>query len=196
MRRRLGFWIVVAALAGGCASPEAAQPPADDRADVWFIQHMVPHMLQDISIAYLTRDRLADPELVRLADRIHRRGQEHAAALQGWLAERGLAPHGHSHQPGGTLRASDLERLSRLEGAALDLAFVRVMTARHRAGGELTATEARAGGLPEVRELARQLLAEQRAQLAELRAWRRACSRALSCGSRARRGAGPEARAG
>lgn len=186
MRRRLGFWIVVAALAGGCASPEAAQPPADNRADVWFMQHMVPHLLQDISIAYLTRDRLTDPELVRLAGRIHGRGREHAAALQGWLAERGLAPHGHSHQAGGTLRPSDLERLSRLEGPALDLAFVRVMTARHRAGGEPAATEARVGELPEVRELARQLLAEQRAQLTELSVWRRACSKAPSCGSRAR----------
>jgi hypothetical protein len=40
------------------------------------------------------------------------------------------------------------------------------MTARHRAGGRLAATEARDGAVPEVRELARRLLAEQRAQTA------------------------------
>ena len=51
-------------------------------------------------------------------------------------------------------------------GPPVDLAFVTVMTARHRAGGRLAATEARDGAVPEVRELARRLLAEQRAQTA------------------------------
>jgi hypothetical protein len=32
---------------------------------MWFAQHMVPHLLQDTSIAYLTRDRLTDPALAR-----------------------------------------------------------------------------------------------------------------------------------
>ena len=35
------------------------------------------------------------------------------------------------------------------------------MTARDRAGGTLAATGARDGGVPEIRQLARQLLAEQ-----------------------------------
>ena len=159
-------------LAAGCAAPPVNQPVVSDQTDVWFAQHMVPHLLQDTSIAYLTRDRLADPELAQLADGIHRNGQQHAAELQGWLAERGLAPHGHSHQRGDTLRQSDLERLSRLHGAALDLAFVNVMTTRHRAGGKLAATEARDGRVPAVRQMARQLLAEQQGQIARLRTWR------------------------
>ena len=177
MRRRFAGWVVLAALVAGCATTDASQPPVDDRTDVWFMQHMVPHLLQDTSIVYLTRDRLADGELARLADRSYRRDQAHLAELQGWLAERGLAPHGHSHQPGGTLQRSDLERLSRLDGAALNLAFVEVMTARHRAGGRLAATEARDGSLPQARELARRLLAEKRAQIGKLQAWRRASSR-------------------
>jgi uncharacterized protein (DUF305 family) len=129
--------MVIAIVAAGCARPDAHPPTANDQTDVWFAQHIVPHLLQDTSIAYLTRNRLTDPELARLADRIHRRGQTHVARLQGWLAERGLAPHGHSHQPGDTLRRSDLEQLSRLDGAALELTFAKVMTARHRAGSKL-----------------------------------------------------------
>ena len=174
MRRRLGSWIVIAVLAAGCATPAANQPTANDQTDVWFMQHMVPHLLQDTSIAYVTRDRLADPELTRLAGSIHRNGQRHVAELQGWLAERGHAPHGHSHQRGDTLRRSDLERLSRLHGAALDLAFVKVMTARHRAGGKLAATEARDGRVPDIRQFARHLLAEQQTQLGKLQTWQRA----------------------
>jgi uncharacterized protein (DUF305 family) len=83
-------------------------------------------------------------------------------------------PHGHSHQRGDTLRRTDLERLSRLNGAALDLAFVKVMTARHRAGGRLAATEARDGRVLDIRQFARRLLAEQQTQLGKLQTWQRA----------------------
>jgi uncharacterized protein (DUF305 family) len=178
VRPRLGSWVVIAVLAAGCATPTANhQPTLNDQTDVWFAQHMVPHLLQNTSIAYLTRARLTDPELVRVAGRIHRRDQLEAARLVEWLAERGLAPHGHSHQPGDRLRRSDLERLSQLDGAALDLAFVEVMTARDRTGTKLAATEAREGSVPSIRQLAHQLLAEQQARTATLQSWRRAWSK-------------------
>ena len=167
MRRRLVSLMALAVLAAGCASADAGHRPAvDERVDVWFAQHMVPHLLQDTSIAYLTRYRLTDPALARLAGTIHRRGQARATWLLQWLAERGLAPHGHSHQRGDTLRQGDLERLSQLKEPALEAAFAEVMTARNRAGGALATTEARDGAVPELRQLARQLLAEQRAQRA------------------------------
>jgi uncharacterized protein (DUF305 family) len=178
VRRRLGSWLVLAVLAAGCATPHAShQPTVNNQTDVWFAQHMVPHLLQDSSIAYLTRARLTDPELARVANRIHRRSQTQATQLLEWLAERGLAPHGHSHQPGDRLRRSDLEQLSQLGGAALDLAFVKVITARDRAGTKLAATEARGGSVPAIRQLAQQLLAEQQARIAMLQSWRRAGSK-------------------
>ena len=175
--------MVIAVVAAGCATPDANyQPTVNDQTDVWFAQHMVPHLLQDTSIASLIGARLTDPELVRLAGRIHRGSQTQAAQLLEWLAERGLAPHGHSHQRGDRLRRSDLERLSGLDGAALDVAFADAMTARDRAGGKLAATEARGGSVPAIRQLAQQLLAEQQARIATLRSWRRAGSK--SYGSR------------
>lgn len=183
MRRGLGRWVVLAFLVAGCSGPPASRPAVvNDQTDVWFMQHMVPHLRQDIAIAYLTRDRLADPELARLADTIQRHGRRHVAQLQAWLDERGLAPHGHSHQQGDTLRPGDLERLSSRRGAEADLAFVTVMTARHRTGGRLAATETQQGGVPEVRQLAQRLLAEQQAQIAKLRIWRRAWSRSRGIG--------------
>jgi uncharacterized protein (DUF305 family) len=110
--RRVGSWLILAVLTAGCATRHAShQPTVNDQTDVWFAQHMVPHLLQDTSIADLTRARLTEPALVRFANRIHRRGQAQVTQLLEWLAERGLAPHGHSHQRGDTLRRSDLERL-------------------------------------------------------------------------------------
>ena len=66
-------------LVAGCATPEANQPPASDDTDVWFAQHMVPHLLQTTAIMNLAHDRITRPELARLADTIDRQGQTHLA---------------------------------------------------------------------------------------------------------------------
>jgi uncharacterized protein (DUF305 family) len=172
VRHRLGWWVVMAVLAAGCTTPASNRPTASDQTDVWFMQHMVPYLRQTTSVVSLTREHLTDRALARLADTVTRRSQADIDQLQGLLDRRGLSPHGHSHQRVDNRRQTDLERLSQLRGSALDLSFVQVMTARSRAGATLAAGEARDGSLPEVRQLARQLLAEQQAQAQQLRAWR------------------------
>ena len=174
--RRLGCWIVIAVLAAGCATPDdASQPPATDQADILFMQHTVPHLLQTTLIVDLARDRITRPELARLADSIGRQGQAHLQQLQGWLNERGLAPYDPQQDPS-SRKASDLERLTQVGRAKFDLAFLKVMTSRHRAGIRLATAELRAGTVPEARELARQLLAELQAQVQQMTAWTRAWS--------------------
>ena len=48
------------------------------------------------------------------------------------------------------------------------------MTARHKKALRMARFEARDGGLPEVRALAREMAAEMEAQLRQMTAWRRA----------------------
>jgi uncharacterized protein (DUF305 family) len=167
-------------LAAGCAAPVsragAPAPTAGDQTDVWFVQHMIPHLRQTTSIAILTRGQITYPALDRLAGRISRRGQADIDQLQRWLDRRGLAPHGHSHQRIDN-RRSDLERLSRLQGTAFDRALLQVMTARHRGAIAMAAIQRRQGTLPEVRQLAEQLVVEQQAQLRQLDALKRSATR-------------------
>jgi uncharacterized protein (DUF305 family) len=191
VRRRLGCWVIVAVVAAGCATPAANKPTAADQTDVWFMQHMVPHLRQTTSIVELARDRITRPELARLADTIGQQGQTHLQQLQGWLDRRGLAPHGHSHQGIDNRRRNDLERLSRVPGTTFDLAFLKMMTARQRTGSKLAATEARDGSLSEVRQLARQMMAERRAQVRQMDAWKKLWSPAGSSRLAARRGVSP-----
>jgi uncharacterized protein (DUF305 family) len=165
--------VVITVLVAGCATPDANQPPASDHTDVWFAQHMVPHLLQTTAIVNLARPRITRPELARQATTIDRQAQVHLAQLQEWLASRGLAPYDPQQDPDRS-RETDLSRLTRVHGARFDLEFLTVMTARHRAGSKLAATEVREGSVPEVRQLARQLLADQQAQLAKMTAWKRA----------------------
>jgi uncharacterized protein (DUF305 family) len=177
VRQRLGCWILIAAVAAGCATPDTNQPTASDQTDVWFAQHMVPHLLQTAAIVDLAQDRSTRPELARLAGTIDRQGQAHLAQLQAWLASRGLAPYDPQQDPK-RRKESDLARLAQVPEARFELVFLKVMTARHRAGSKLAATEAREGSVPELRQLAQQLLADQQDQIAEMTRWTRAWSKA------------------
>ncbi len=173
MRRRFGWWLLVAVLATGCTTSDATQRPISDQTDIWFAQHMVPHLLQNSVIVDLAADQLTRPKLARLAGTIDRQSQVDLQQLQGWLEGRGLAPYDPQQDPN-RRKESDLDRLSRVHGARFDLVFLEVMTARHRAGLRMAAAEARSGGVPEVRELARQIQVELQAQVQQMTAWRRA----------------------
>ena len=184
MRGRAAWWVVLALLAAGCASPGSpaatTAPATTDQTDVWFMQHMVPHLYQQTSIVSLTRAHITHPQLLRLADTIAERDRADSSQLQGWLAVQGLSPHGHSHQRVDNRRQTDLERLARLRGVGFDLALLDVMMARDRAAIRICRTEARQGTRPEVRQLAQRMLASQQQQVRQLRAWRRAWSTVTS----------------
>jgi uncharacterized protein (DUF305 family) len=93
VRRRLGGWLLVAVLGAGCTTSDADQRPGSDHTDVWFGQHMVPHLLQTSAILDLASEQLTRPKLARLAGTINRQSHVHLQQLQGWLEGRGLAAH-------------------------------------------------------------------------------------------------------
>jgi uncharacterized protein (DUF305 family) len=172
VRGRLGWWLLVAILAASCTTSNANEGTPGDQTDVWFMQHMAGHLLQATAILDLAGDRITRPKVDRLADTLDQQGQAHLQQLEAWLASRGLAPYDPQQDPN-RRKESDLERLSRVQGTRFDLAFLEVMTARHRAGIRMAAAEARDGGVPEVRELARQMVVELQAQVEQMTAWRR-----------------------
>jgi uncharacterized protein (DUF305 family) len=105
----------------------------------------------------------------------HARGQGFKSPqLQEWLDCRGLPPY--DPQQAGNRKQADLTRLTQARGTAFDLAFLGDDGAA-RAGIKLAATKARTGSLPEIRQLAQQLLIEQRGQVAKMTAWKRAWSK-------------------
>src|SRR5687768_2513369 len=88
MRRRLGWWLVVAILAASCTNSNAGEGTASDQTDVWFMQHMAGHLLQKTAILDLAGHQITHPKLERLATTIDQQGQAHLQQLQEWLASR------------------------------------------------------------------------------------------------------------
>jgi uncharacterized protein (DUF305 family) len=173
VRRRLGGWLLVAVLAAGCTTSDAIQRTGGDQTDVWFAQHKVPHLLQTSAILDLAGEQLTRPKLARLAGTINRQSHVHVQQLQGWLDGRGLAPYDPQQDPD-YRKETDLSRLSRVQGAGFDRAFLKVMLARHRAALRLAAAEARDGAIPELRSLARQMTADLLAEIEQMTALLRA----------------------
>ena len=112
MRRRLGWWLLVAVLVTGCTVSDANQRKGSDQTDIWFAQHMVPHLLQNSAVVNLAGDQLTRPKLARLAGTIDRQGHADLQQLQGWLEGRGLAPYDPQQDPNHR-KETDLSRLSR-----------------------------------------------------------------------------------
>jgi len=93
---------VLTAVAAGCASPVADRPAgavAAEAADVWFMQHLVPHLRQTVAVVALSEDRIVHPQLARLAEATQRQSQAHLELLQAWLDRRGLAPMATATRP-------------------------------------------------------------------------------------------------
>ena len=99
VRRRFGWWLLVAMLAAGCSASDADQRPGGDQTDVWFAQHMVPHLLQTSAILDLAGDQLTRPKLARLAGTINRQSRADLQQLQGWLRAGGWPPTTPSKTP-------------------------------------------------------------------------------------------------
>jgi hypothetical protein len=70
MRRRLGWWLLVAMVAASCTNSNAAEGTPSDQTDVWIMQHMAGHLLQRTAILDLAGHRITHPKLERLADTI------------------------------------------------------------------------------------------------------------------------------
>jgi uncharacterized protein (DUF305 family) len=169
VRRRLGWWLLVAVLVTGCSTSDANQRQGSDQTDVWFAQHMVPHLLQNRAIVDLAGDHLTRSKLARLAGAISQQGHADLEQLQGWLEGRGLAAYDPQQDPNRP-KETDLSRLSRVQGAGFDRAFLKVMTARHRTALRMATAEVRDGAIPELRALARQMTSELQAQLQQMTA--------------------------
>jgi 2-succinyl-5-enolpyruvyl-6-hydroxy-3-cyclohexene-1-carboxylate synthase len=107
VRRQLGYWVVMAVLAAGCAASDAHAPsPATDEADVWFMQHLAGHLLQQTAILDLGHDRITHPNLAQLANTINQQGQAHLTRIQEWLTSRGLAPYDPQQEPAAARKAT------------------------------------------------------------------------------------------
>jgi uncharacterized protein (DUF305 family) len=187
----LGLLLLGAAagLLVGLPGSSASSVPAADSVDVGFAQDMSEHHQQAVQMASWERDHTTDPALKQLAFDIETTQLQQIGQMQGWLGLWGAAAdapdgkhmawmvssdhaHGVSSGSGGVsvggvetmpgMASSDqLRALRALSGPQLDVLFLQLMLRHHQGGAVMLQYGADHASVPEVRNLAAQMLSSQ-----------------------------------
>ncbi|MEV0699220.1 DUF305 domain-containing protein [Saccharopolyspora sp. NPDC050389] len=162
------------------AAPERSTP-VDVEAD--YVRMMIAHHQQAVEMTALSPERVQNPKVRALSERIGGAQGPEIGSMQGWLATRGLdeqtghSGHGSHGEHSGQDHASmpgmatpeQLEQLKNSRGADFDRLFLQLMIAHHE--GALTmATDVLANGLDEqVHAMAQDVLVTQQDEINTMR---------------------------
>lgn len=113
-----------------------SQRPSAFPADITFLQRMIRHHAQAITMSAMVKTRTTRPELRLLAERLDVSQQDEILVMQRWLAEHGVPPGDSSdmhdtHTMAGMLSAEQLAQLSAARAADFDRLFLRCMIQHH-----------------------------------------------------------------
>ena len=110
-------------------------------ADVRFMQHMIGHHAQAITMAALAPTHGAGPNVVKLAQKIDISQRDEIVLMQEWLRERGQAVPDSAQalamQMPGMLTASQLAQLRAARGREFDRLFLTFMIQHHQGALEM-----------------------------------------------------------
>ena len=116
--------------------------------DTVFMNHMIVHHEQALTLSRLAPNRTNTQEILDLAGRIDVSQEDEISFMQGWLEERNIEVHAHMSMHHmkmmGMASDQDIAKLSNSKGMEFDELFLRLMIAHHE------------GALDMVRELKRQ----------------------------------------
>jgi len=136
--------------------------------DATFMQMMIAHHAQAITMAGLAPDRAGDTELGALAARIKAAQAPEIDRMRAWLRARRLAEtdpgHDHAAMPGMQTDA-DMAALAAARGAGFDRRFVAMMTAHHRGAIQMAGDVLTGGTDQTVSELANEMAVEQGSEI-------------------------------
>mgnify|MGYP001487589382 FL=1 len=116
--------------------------------DTVFMNHMIVHHEQALTLSRLAPNRTNTEEILDLAGRIDVSQEDEISFMQGWLEERNIEVHAHMSMHHmkmmGMASDQDIAKLSSSKGMEFDELFLRLMIAHHE------------GALDMVKELKRQ----------------------------------------
>lgn len=141
--------------------------------DVRFVEQMIPHHRQAVTMAELAVDRAQDERVLLVADRIIAAQGPEIAVLESWLTERDLPVPAegaeHDHGLPGMITPLQLEQLGNTSGAEFDQLFLTYMSQHHAGAIDMAAAELNTGTNSRVLELAGDVSVEQGIEIDRMR---------------------------
>ncbi|MEV7534697.1 DUF305 domain-containing protein [Streptomyces hydrogenans] len=154
---------------------EAASLLPDERpngADFRYVQMMVAHHRQALTMTSLAPTRAGSPQVRKVAERIAAAQQPEIGAMEGWLESNGgprdQGAHDHHAMPGMATEAQ-LAELRAAKGAAFDELFLKLMVTHHEGAVTMAAEVLAQGNNVLVEEMANDVIAQQTAEINRMR---------------------------
>jgi len=159
--------------ASGSTSSSSASASTHNDADVGFAQQMTAHHQQAIDMADLAATRASNTQVEELAARIKAAQGPEMETMTGWLDAwgAGASMSGMDHDMGnmpGSMSSDEMNRLMGLSGSEFDREFLTLMISHHQGAVDMARTEQADGTNPDAVALARQIIADQTAQIGEM----------------------------
>jgi uncharacterized protein (DUF305 family) len=169
--------------AASTVEPGATAEHADfAHDDVAFMQMMIPHHAQALTMSELARTRAASPAVRSLARRILAAQRPEILLMSAWLADRALAvpsatddpadfdhgEHGHATMHG-MLTEDQMQQLRAARGPEFDRLFLRGMIQHHQGAISMADPVATDGSDVQVTELANEIVTGQGAEIDRMR---------------------------
>ncbi len=136
--------------------------------DATFVQMMIAHHQQAVTMADLAPGRAANPQLAALAARISAAQKPEITVLRSWLKQRRLPEsdpaHDHATMPGMQTDAA-VAALTAASGADFDRRFVAMMTAHHTGAQQMAGDVLRGGTDVLLSEMANEMAVEQGSEI-------------------------------
>ncbi|MFV0427610.1 MAG: DUF305 domain-containing protein [Beutenbergiaceae bacterium] len=143
-------------------------------ADINFAQMMIGHHMQALDLVDLARQHSDNEELLALADEIEAAQGPEIEQMSWWVAQdwgyEVLDPADHEdHVMPGMMTRDELTHLATLTGAEFDQAWLEGMIFHHQGAIDMANDELAAGTVPQVREMAQEVIAVQQGEIDRMR---------------------------
>ncbi|MET9626595.1 DUF305 domain-containing protein [Lentzea sp. NPDC006480] len=162
--------LLLALVVSGCAVEQPGTTLHGDPLDVMFLQMMIPHHEQGVTMVALAKDRAASEDLRMLAAAIESTQAGEIGTMKEWLSSwhEPLTAPVDSHAGHGGMRRTKPEEVARLQslhGKEFDQRLLNVMIAHQDDALQLARWESGSGAHKEVKDLADRIEKSRAAQI-------------------------------
>ncbi len=159
------------------AGSEQAGDASRNDVDVTFLTGMIPHHQQAIEMSDIVLGkRGVEPEVISLAERIKAAQGPEIKQMEEWLGGWGVeraaanAHGGHGGGSDGMMSEADMAQLRQADGSQATKLFLTGMIAHHQGAVRMAELEASQGRNADAKDLAERIIADQQAEIEEMRA--------------------------
>ncbi|MGW5867767.1 DUF305 domain-containing protein [Streptomyces sp. NPDC055239] len=158
------------------SAKDAAKKRTDDdtpnSADFTYVQMMITHHGQALTMTELAPKRADSKKVKRLADRIAAAQRPEIGAMKGWLKSHGGAKkhagHDHGTMPG-MATEGQLKQLRAAKGKTFDELFLKLMITHHNGAVTMATDLLSDGNNIQAEEMANDVIAQQTAEIGRMR---------------------------